>query len=72
MNIFCTLFDKLYLTRGVIMYESLKKHTTDFRLFIFAFDDLTYSILINLNLEYITVISLSEFETSELLGDQGG
>ncbi len=54
------------------MYESLKKHTSDFRLFIFAFDDLTYTILAKLKLESVTIITLSEFETSELLKAKEG
>ncbi|MCE5344859.1 MAG: glycosyl transferase [Bacteroidales bacterium] len=49
------------------MYESLKAHSNDFHLFIFAFDDLSFQILKKLNLEKVTVISLSEFETPVLL-----
>jgi hypothetical protein len=67
MQNFCTLFDSLYLSRGVVMYESLKRNTADFHLFIFAFDDLAYEILTGLKLEKVTVISLSEFENHELL-----
>ncbi|GAG89161.1 unnamed protein product [marine sediment metagenome] len=49
------------------MYESLKKHTKDFHIYIFAFDDLSYEILIKMNLEHVTVISLQEFENPDLL-----
>lgn len=49
------------------MYESLKEHSSDFHLYIFAFDDLSEKILRDLKLEYTTVISLTEFETDELL-----
>jgi hypothetical protein len=48
------------------MYESLKDHTPDFHLFIFAFDDLTFEILHNLNLDKVTIVSLQDFETDEL------
>jgi hypothetical protein len=48
------------------MYESLREHTPDFHIYIFAFDDLSYEILTNLNLNCATVISLEEFETTEL------
>jgi hypothetical protein len=48
------------------MYESLKVHTSDFHLYIFAFDDLTYEILNNLGLDKVTLVSLIEFETDEL------
>ena len=49
------------------MYESLKKYSDDFYLYIFAFDDKSYELLVNLNLDFVTVISLNEFENKELL-----
>jgi hypothetical protein len=49
------------------MYESLKKHSDDFHLYIFAFDSQTYGILNNLNPDHTTIISLDEFENEELL-----
>lgn len=49
------------------MYESLIQHTSDFHLYIFAFDDTAYNVLIKLALPNITVIPLNEFEDSELL-----
>ena len=64
---FCTLFDSAYLSRGLAMYESLRTHSEDFHLYIFAFDDLTFKILINLNLRQVTVISLNQFENQKLL-----
>ena len=48
------------------MYESLYAQSSDFHLFIFAFDDLTKEILLKLDLDDVTVVSLFEFETSEL------
>lgn len=66
MIYFCTLFDTFYLSRGLAMYESLKEQTHNFHIYIFAFDDLTFDIIQNLKLEYATVVSLYEFETSEL------
>ncbi len=64
---FCTLFNSIYLTRGLVMYNSLAKHCKDFHLYIFAFDDVSYSILNELNLEKATIISLGTFENEELL-----
>lgn len=64
---YCTLFDSNYLTRGLAMYESLKKHSGDFHLYIFAFNNKSYEMLIKLNLESVTTISLEEFEDEELL-----
>jgi len=64
---FCTLFDTYYLTRGLALYYSLKKNCNDFHLYIFAFNDKCYEILKKFNLENVTLISLSQFESPELL-----
>ena len=64
---FCTLFDSFYLSRGLVMYESLKKNLDNFHLYIFAFDDLCYNILDKLKPDNTTIISLKKFENEELL-----
>lgn len=66
MLIYCTLFDSQYLSRGITMYESLFRQTQDFRLYIFAFDDLTLSTLQRLHLKNVVVVPLSEFEDEQL------
>ena len=67
MYSYCTLFDSNYLTRGLAMYESLKKYSDNFHLYIFAFDDRSYVLLKKLNLKFVTIISLKEFEDEDLL-----
>ena len=69
---YCTLFDSNYLTRGLAMYESLKKESDEFHLYIFAFDDRSNELLRKLNLEFVTVVSLQEFEDEELLALKSG
>ena len=49
------------------MYESLCCHCQEFHLYVFAFNDVCYTILKSLRLNKMTVISLSEFEDNELL-----
>lgn len=67
MKNYCTLFDSNYIMRGLAMYNSLKKQSKDFHLYIFAFDDNCHNKLKELKLENVTVISLNEFEDEELL-----
>jgi len=64
---FCTLFDSNYLTRGIACYRSLEKHSKDFHLYIFAFDEMSYLILKKINFALATIISLKEFEDEKLL-----
>ena len=68
---YCTLFDSNYLTRGLAMYESLKKHSDSFHLYVFAFDELSYKLLKKMSLSDMSVISLDEFEDEELLKIKG-
>ncbi len=64
---FCTLFDTNYFSRGLVLYNSIIETGINFHLFIFAFDDDVYKILKQRNLEKVTIISLKDFETKELL-----
>lgn len=67
MDIFCTLFDSNYLVRGLSLYKSLLDTKDDFELYVFAFDEAAYQMLIKLALPKMKVISLDEFEDERLL-----
>jgi hypothetical protein len=67
MSVFCTLFDSNYLSRGLALYESLKRQCEVFHLYIFPFDEACLDILQKLNLSHVTIVPLSEFEDPELL-----
>lgn len=67
MRNFCTLFDSNYLIRGLALYKSLQKNLKDFHMYIYAFDEIAYNVLVRLNLEQATIIALKEFEDEELL-----
>jgi len=54
------------------MYESLLAHASDFHLYIFAFDDTSFSILDKLILKKVTIIPLKDFETDELINVKNG
>jgi hypothetical protein len=67
MHNFCTLFDSHYLTRGVALYESLLENCPEFHLYIYAFDDVSFEILVSLNLSHAIIVSLGELEDEALL-----
>jgi hypothetical protein len=49
------------------MYRSLEKYSSNFHLYIFAFDDDCYRILSELKLNKATIIRLCDFEDEQLL-----
>lgn len=65
--VFCTLFDSNYLDKGITLYKSMERCISDFRLYVFAFDDRCYEILKTEGFPKLIPISLKEFETPELL-----
>lgn len=60
--IFTTLFDSFYLDKALVMYESLNKECDDFKLYIFAFDDKSYEVLLSLDLNNTVIIHRDELE----------
>jgi hypothetical protein len=64
---YVTLFNSHYLTRGLVMYNTLRRHTENFHLWIICFDDLTHRLLTQMNLENVTPVSLKQFEDEALL-----
>jgi hypothetical protein len=64
---FCTLFNASYLSRGLVLYESLLKVCPDFHLYVFAFDNDTYDYLVQQKFEKLTPISLKDFEDESML-----
>lgn len=67
MNYFCTLFDSSYSSRGLALIESLNRVMTNFKIFVFAFDQNVYEVLQTLDLQNVEIISLRDFEDQELL-----
>ena len=63
---YCTLFDKNYLYKGVAMYRSLENVGTSFHLWILTMDRETHECLSKLTLPFATLISLNDFEDSDL------
>jgi len=64
---FCTLFNSAYLSRGLVLYESLRTYSADFHLFVLAFDEDCAAYFKQAGLPNLTLISLREFEDEALL-----
>src|SRR4051812_47673010 len=65
--VFCTLFDKNYLFRGLALYRSLERWAGDFRLFVVCMDTESYDVLSRLALPRATLVRLDQLEDEELL-----
>lgn len=63
---FCTLFDKNYIDRGIVLYNSLCDVEDNFRLYVIAFDDECAAVLKDLNYAKMVVIPYEEFEDDTL------
>jgi hypothetical protein len=63
----CTLFNTGFLTRGLSLYQSLEQTCAAFCLYVVAFDDFTLGYLRKLALPSMVVISMADFEDTELL-----
>ena len=64
---FCTLFDSNYLDKGICLYNSLSRVSTDFTLFIFCFDEKSKEILCEMKLSNVVLLSNKDIEDEELL-----
>ncbi len=70
MRHYCTVFDSDYLTRGLVLYESLKKHSSEpFRLWFLALDDDCLHALGSLKLPGIFAVSREQFEFEKELSE---
>ena len=64
---FVTLFDSNYLPIGVCLHQSLMQHALPFHLWIVCMDDAAAIQLRRLDLPHVTLLSLHEVETHQLL-----
>jgi hypothetical protein len=63
---FCTYFDHRYLSRGLALYYSLKKHCSSFKLFILCLSQECYEILKQRKeLENVLLLQLNEIENGD-------
>jgi hypothetical protein len=64
---FTTYFDKNYLSRGLVLIESLQQQTPEFELYVLCLDDFTTQYFIENKTQYpqIILLSLSEIEKED-------
>lgn len=65
-TVLCTLYNSLYLDKGLVLYDSLCECAKDFKLYVLCMDDKCYEVLTDLKQENHILIKLSDFE----LGDE--
>ena len=64
-TILCTLYNSLYLDKGLVLYDSLCECAKDFRLYVLCMDDKCYEVLTDLNQTNHVPIRLSDFEKDD-------
>lgn len=64
---YCTLFNKNYLGRGLLAYQSLLANDPNMYLWVLALDTETETILKNLALPHMQVVALAAVEGSDVL-----
>src|ERR1700736_5427900 len=65
MRNFCTYFDRHYLARALVLYDSLKRNCADFKLWMLCLDEESYTALEKLKLPEVSLISLNELERDD-------
>ncbi len=58
MKYYCTLFDRNYLERGLILYQSIRQRDAECRFFVLAMDDETFSAIEALAMQVFHIDSL--------------
>lgn len=63
-----TYFDKNYLSRGLVLYNSLKKYNQEFELYILCLDDFTHDYFLKNKNTYkeIKLLKLNEIEENDV------
>ena len=64
-TILCTLYNSLYLDKGLVLYDSLCECAKDFKLYVLCMDDKCYEVLTDLNQEHHIPVRLSDFEKGD-------
>lgn len=63
----CTLYNSLYLDKGLVLYDSLKECAKDFELYVLCMDEKCFEILSNIGEERLKPIPLANVENEDML-----
>lgn len=63
----CTLYNSLYLDKGLVLFDSLKECATDFELYVLCMDDRCYEVLSDLKDNGLKPILLKDIENDAML-----
>ena len=66
-TVLCTLYNSLYLDKGMVLYDSIKACSNNFKLYVLCMDEKCYEVLRGLGLPYQYPIRLEDVEDDELL-----
>jgi hypothetical protein len=62
---YCTVLSKGYIHKGLILYNSLKKHDQDFKFFFVCMDDEVKSLLERMALDRVILITMRQIEAKD-------
>lgn len=65
-TVLCTLYNSLYLDKGLVLYDSLCECAKDFKLYVLCMDDKCYEVLTDLKQEHHIPVRLSDFEEGDM------
>ena len=63
----CTLYNSLYLDKGLVLFDSLKENAKDFELYVLCMDDKCYEVLKEIEEERLKPIRLSDVENEKMI-----
>lgn len=64
-TVLCTLYNSLYLDKGLVMYDSLCECAKDFKLYVLCMDDKCYEVLGDIKQNNLIPIRLADFEAGD-------
>src|SRR5258708_1689601 len=67
-RVYCTYFDHNYLSRGLALYHSLRRHSPDFTLWVLCQTEQCYRTLLALDLPNLLPVRLEDFEAAHPKG----